>query len=63
MISATSMATPSAISDAHWAASRRPPRRTNSVSTGSTAKIELSPSESETGSKTWVYKRFPPLGC
>ena len=55
---ATSIATPSAISAAHWAASLRPPSSTNSARTGSTAKIELGPSESETGSKCCVYTRF-----
>src|SRR5215213_960816 len=49
------MATPSAIRAAHCAAMRTPPSKTNKVSTASTAKMELSPSELDTGSKSWVY--------
>ncbi len=54
-ISATSIATPSDASAAHWAFQRTPPSRTNRHISGSAAKIELSPSELETGSKSCVY--------
>src|SRR5919108_6632883 len=55
------MATASEIRAAHCALMRTPPRRTNRVRSGSTAKIAVSPSELETGSKSWVYtKGLPP---
>ena len=47
---ATSSATPSEISAAHWAFIFTPPSSTNSEISGSTAKIVDSPSESPTGS-------------
>src|SRR5512133_3454121 len=40
---------------AHWAAMRTTPMSTKSTSSGSAAKMEDRPSESLTGSKTWVY--------
>ena len=47
--------TPSAISEAHWAFILKPPNRTNSTTSGSTAKIAVNPSEWETGSRTCLY--------
>ena len=47
--------TPSAISEAHWAFILKPPSRTNSTSSGRTAKIAVSPREWETGSRTCLY--------
>ena len=47
--------TPSAISDAHWAFSLKPPRRTKRTTNGRTAKIAVSPSEWDTGSRTCLY--------
>ena len=52
---AISIDTPRAISDAHWAFIRKPPRRTNRTTSGSTAKIAVSPSEWDTGSRTCLY--------
>src|SRR5579872_420578 len=49
------IATASAISEAHQAFSRTTPSSTNSVSSGKTAKIEVNPSEWETGSRTCLY--------
>src|SRR4051812_45339920 len=57
---ATSSATASAMSAAKRACIRTTPRRTNSVSSGSAAKIEDAKSESPTGSKTWVYTASSP---
>src|SRR3954452_18247982 len=48
------------MSAAHWAFIFRPPSRMNNVTTGSTAKIALRPSESETGLKSCVYTESPP---
>src|SRR4051794_18350224 len=45
---------------AHCAFIFSPPSSTNSVSTGSTAKIADRPSESETGLKSCVYTESPP---
>ncbi len=47
---ATTSATASAESPAHWAFRRSPPSSTNSVSSGSAAKIEDSASDSPIGS-------------
>src|SRR6201993_1119278 len=52
---AISIDTPSAISEAHWAFILKPPRRTNSTTSGKTAKIAVSPSEWDTGSRTCLY--------
>src|SRR5918999_4794764 len=57
---ATSIATPRAISAAHWAAIFTPPSSTKRASTGSAAKIELRASESDTGSKFCVYTLLLP---
>ena len=58
---ATTSATAKPMSAAHWAAMRTTPISTKSTSSGSAAKIEDSPSESLTGSKTWVYIGLTPL--
>ena len=47
--------TPSAISEAHWAFILKPPSRMNSTSSGTMAKIAVSPSEWDTGSRTCLY--------
>ena len=52
---ATRSATDRPISAAHWAAMRTTPMSTKSTSSGNAAKIEDRPSESLTGSNTWVY--------
>ena len=57
---ATTTATPREISEAHWAFIRTPPRSTNSDTSGRTANIDESPSEWDTGSRTWLYIA-PPL--
>ncbi len=56
------MATPSVITDASHAFIRNAPSRMNSVSSGSAAKIEVTPSEWETGSRTCLYMLVPPSG-
>src|SRR4051812_14333107 len=57
---ATTMATPREMSDAHCAFMRTPPSRTNSDSSGSTAKMDERPSEFDTGSSTCLYIALPP---
>ena len=47
--------TPSAIKEAHWAFILKPPSRTNSTTSGKTAKTAVSPREWETGSRTCLY--------
>ena len=47
--------TASVISDAHCAFILKPPSSTNSTTNGSTAKIAVSPSEWDTGSRTCLY--------
>src|SRR5437588_11880872 len=53
--SATIIETPSATSDAHCAFIRNTPSNTNSTTRGRTAKIEVTPSEWDTGSNTCLY--------
>src|SRR5262249_9825327 len=65
---AISIDTARAISEAHWAFILKPPRRTNRTTSGSTAKIAVSPREWDTGSSTclytWTSLRFPvPSEC
>jgi hypothetical protein len=52
---ATTIETPSVISAAHCAFILTTPSRMNSTTSGSTAKIEVSPKEWETGSRTCLY--------
>src|SRR3954468_17562112 len=59
---ATSNATTSEMSAAHCAFILTRPSSTNSVRSGSTAKIVDSPSESPTGSKTCLYMPCSSLG-
>src|SRR6476646_769532 len=47
--------TASATSEAHWAFILKPPRRTKRTTSGMTAKIAVSPSECDTGSRTCLY--------
>src|ERR671931_440123 len=54
-MSATRIETPNEISAAHWALSLKPPRSTNSVSSGRTANADDQPSELPTGSSTCLY--------
>src|SRR6188472_1675248 len=58
---ATRSATARPIMAAHWAAIFTTPMSTKSTTNGSAAKIEDRPSESLTGSKTWVYIGLTPL--
>ncbi len=60
-ISAIRIDTPRAITEAHWAFILKPPRSTNSTSSGKTAKIVVNPSEWETGSSTCLYMGHLPL--
>src|SRR3954469_2008182 len=57
---ATKRATASAIRDAHCAFIFNPPSSTNSVTIGSAAKIDETPSEFPTGSRTCLYMGSPP---
>src|SRR5450755_30309 len=57
---ATTNATAREISEAHWAFIRTPPSNTKSNNSGITAKIDVSPSEWDTGSRTCLYIRLPP---
>ena len=50
-----------AISDAQCAFILSPPSSTNSTTIGIAAKIEVSPSESPTGSSTCLYMPHPPV--
>jgi hypothetical protein len=65
---ATRSATTSDATAAQWAFQRRPPRVTNSVTSGNNAKIALANSELPTGVMSWVYAarvniRPPPVGA
>src|ERR1700757_2972977 len=57
---ATNIETTSAASAAHCALSRTTPSRMKSVTRGRTAKIDVSPSEPDTGSSTCLYTAEPP---
>ena len=59
-MTATSIATASAASAAQCAFKRTTPSSTNSVSSGRIAKIDVSPSEWDTGSSTCLYTAEPP---
>ncbi len=57
--SATTMPTPSEISAAHCAFILNTPSSRNSATSGRTAKIDVTPSEWDTGSSTCLYMSTP----